>query len=118
MLTSVDFGEEGKHLTSLTDLERIDALTDEDIRQAIAEDPDAAPELDDATAARLRPAEEVVPEIVAAYRARRGRQKRPTKVPVSIRLDPDVVDYFRATGEGWQSRINEVLVEYVTRSEE
>lgn len=102
---------------SITDWRRVDKLTDEDIRRAIAEDPDAAPELDDATAARLRPAEEVIPEIVAAYRARRGKQKQPTKVPVSIRLDPDVVNYFRATGEGWQSRINEALVEYVTKQE-
>ena len=102
---------------SITDWRRVDKLTDEDIRRAIAEDPDAAPELDDATAARLRPAEEVIPEIVAAYRARRGKQKQPTKVPVSISLDPDVVNYFRATGEGWQSRINEALVEYVTKQE-
>ena len=102
---------------SITDWRRVDKLTDEDIRRAIAEDPDAAPELDDATAARLRPAEEVVTEIVAAYRARRGKQKQPTKVPVSISLDPDVVNYFRATGEGWQSRINEALVEYVTKQE-
>ena len=102
---------------SITDWRRVDKLTDEDIRRAIAEDPDAAPELDDDTAARLRPAEEVIPEIVAAYRARRGKQKQPTKVPVSIRLDPDVVNYFRATGEGWQSRINEALVEYVTKQE-
>jgi len=103
---------------SITDWERIDKLTDEDIRRAIAEDPDAAPELTEEMIADMRPAEELFPELVAAWRARRGKQKRPTKVPVSIRLDPDVVEYFRSTGEGWQSRINEVLVEYVTRSEE
>jgi uncharacterized protein (DUF4415 family) len=103
---------------SKTDWERVDALTDEDIRRAIAEDPDAAPELTEEMAALLRPAEEVFPEIVAAYRARRGLQKKPRKVPVSIRLDPDVVEYFRAGGEGWQSRINEVLVEYVVEKSE
>jgi len=103
---------------SITDWERIDKLTDEDIRRAIAEDPDAAPELTEEMIAAMRPAEELFPELVATWRARRGKQKRPTKVPVSIRLDPDVVEYFRSTGEGWQSRINEVLVEYVTRSEE
>ena len=54
----------------------------------------------------------------ATYRARRGPQKRLTKVPVSIRLDPEVVEYFRATGEGWQSRINEALVEYITKASE
>ena len=103
---------------SMTDWKRVDALTDEDIRRAIAEDPDAAPELDEAMMAQARPAEEVFPELVATYRARRGPQKRPTKVPVSIRLDPEVVEYFRATGEGWQSRINEALVEYITKASE
>ena len=103
---------------SMTDWKRVDALTDEDIRRAIAEDPDAAPELDEAMMAQARPAEEMFPELVAAYRARRGPQKSPTKVPVSIRLDPEVVEYFRATGEGWQSRINEVLVEYITKASE
>jgi len=100
---------------SMTDWERVDALTDEDIRRAIAEDPDAAPELTEEMMAQARPAEEVFPELVAAYRAGRGPQKKPTKVPVSIRLDPEVVDYFRAGGEGWQSRINEALVEYITQ---
>lgn len=103
---------------SMTDWKRVDALTDEDIRRAIAEDPDAAPELTEEMMARARPAEEVFPELVAAYRATRGPQKKPTKVPVSIRLDPEVVDYFRATGEGWQRRINEALVEYITRESE
>nr|WP_210278083.1 BrnA antitoxin family protein [Phyllobacterium myrsinacearum] len=32
-----------------------------------------------------------------------------TKTPVSIRLSPDVLDYFRSGGPGWQSRIDEVL---------
>jgi len=98
---------------SKTDWERVDTLTDEDIRRAIAEDPDAAPELTDEMIALMRPAEEVFPEIVAAYRARRGLQKKPKKIPVSIRLSPEVVEYFQAEGEGWQTRINEVLVEYV-----
>lgn len=32
-----------------------------------------------------------------------------TKQPVMIRLDPDVITKFKATGKGWQSRINEAL---------
>lgn len=40
---------------------------------------------------------------------RRGPQKKPTKVPVSIRLSPDVAEGLRATGEGWQRRADEVL---------
>lgn len=39
--------------------------------------------------------------------ARRGRPKADqTKTPVTIRLDPDVVDHYKATGKGWQSRLN------------
>jgi uncharacterized protein (DUF4415 family) len=59
--------------------------------------------------ARARPASEVVPEIVAAYRRVRGPQKRPTKRLVSLRLDPDVIEHFRARGPGWQARINSTL---------
>jgi uncharacterized protein (DUF4415 family) len=41
---------------------------------------------------------------------RPGRPKEAvTKEAVNIRLDPDVVAHYRATGPGWQSRINETL---------
>jgi uncharacterized protein (DUF4415 family) len=40
---------------------------------------------------------------------RRGPQKAPRKVPISIRLSPDVAEGLRATGNGWQSRADEVL---------
>jgi uncharacterized protein (DUF4415 family) len=46
-------------------------------------------------------------------RGERGLQKAPTKEPVSIRLDSNVVEYFRGHGQGWQSEINEVLVHTV-----
>jgi uncharacterized protein (DUF4415 family) len=39
----------------------------------------------------------------------RGPQKTPTKQQVTLRLDRDVLQRFRATGTGWQSRINDVL---------
>ena len=39
----------------------------------------------------------------------RGPQKAPTKQQVTLRLDRDVIERFRATGEGWQSRINDAL---------
>lgn len=43
-----------------------------------------------------------------------GRPRSPhPKRPVSIRLSPEVVEYFRSTGKGWQTRIDEVLREYV-----
>jgi uncharacterized protein (DUF4415 family) len=41
---------------------------------------------------------------------RRGRPKSVhPKEAVNLRLDPDVLEYFRKTGPGWQSRINEAL---------
>jgi uncharacterized protein (DUF4415 family) len=45
----------------------------------------------------------------------RGPQKDPVKVPVSIRLGPEVVEYFKAQGKGWQTRINDILVEYMNK---
>jgi uncharacterized protein (DUF4415 family) len=86
-------------------------MTDEEdaeIRAGIALDPDAC-EITDEMWARMRPASEVVPEIVEAYRRSRGRQKAPTKQLISLRLDRDVIAHFRARGPGWQRRINEAL---------
>ena len=84
------------------------------INAGIAADPDTW-ELTPEEMAEARPASEVLPHIVEAYRQgklkvrTRGRQKAPLKVPVSLRLDPDVVEHFRATGRGWQTRINDTL---------
>lgn len=43
----------------------------------------------------------------------RGPQKAPTKVLTSIRLDREVLAYFRSQGAGYQNRINQVLKEFV-----
>ena len=46
----------------------------------------------------------------------RGRPKlASTKQLVSVRYSPEVLAYFKSTGEGWQSRMDGVLREYVTR---
>lgn len=42
-------------------------------------------------------------------RRSRGPQKAPTKILTSLRLDADVIDFFRSQGPGYQSRINEAL---------
>ena len=70
---------------------------------------------------KMRPASEVVLEIVEAHargelgrnapRRFRGPQKKPTKVQTTIRLDADVVAHFKEGGKGWQSRINTALRE-------
>jgi uncharacterized protein (DUF4415 family) len=44
---------------------------------------------------------------------KRGPQKTPRKIPVSIRLSPDVVEAFRASGAGWQARVDEILREHI-----
>jgi uncharacterized protein (DUF4415 family) len=43
----------------------------------------------------------------------RGKQLAPTKTPVTIRLSQDVLDHFKATGKGWQTRIDQVLKKYI-----
>jgi uncharacterized protein (DUF4415 family) len=45
----------------------------------------------------------------------RGPQKAPTKVLTTIRLDADVIAFFRAQGAGYQSRINDALREVKER---
>ena len=77
-------------------------------------DPDNPP-LTKAQLAKFRPSQDVVPHIVAAYLKRRGR---PTdgdgaKVQVTLRLDPAVIEHFKAQGVGWQTRINDSLVKVI-----
>jgi uncharacterized protein (DUF4415 family) len=49
-------------------------------------------------------------------RALRGRPKSESKkLLVSVRYSPEVVEYFKSTGEGWQSRMDGVLRKYVAR---
>ena len=78
------------------------------IRAGIAADPDTM-ELDEEWFANARPVSEAHPQVVEAYRRRRGKQKAPTKEQLTIRLDADLVAHFRKTGKGWQTRINKSL---------
>jgi uncharacterized protein (DUF4415 family) len=88
-----------------------DAMTDEEdarLTAAAEADPDNPPLTDDFWR-NARPATETHPHIVARYRGQRGPGKIPAKVLVSLRIDPDVIEHFRATGDGWQARINSAL---------
>lgn len=74
-------------------------------------DDDDGPELTAEIMATAQRGRDVLPEeVLAQFRRGRGRPKTDTgKVPVSLRLDPDVVEAWKATGIGWQTRINEAL---------
>lgn len=74
-----------------TDWERVRNMTDEEIEAAIASDPDSDFSMDQGEW-----------ELVI-----------PKKQPVSIRLDEDVLAYFKETGPRYQTRINKVLRSYV-----
>jgi uncharacterized protein (DUF4415 family) len=67
--------------------------------------------------ARARPASEVLPpELLAQFKAGVGRPRLENpKVPVKLRLDGDVVEALRATGPGWQTRINDMLKAKISR---
>jgi uncharacterized protein (DUF4415 family) len=91
---------------------RIRPLTAEEeaeIQRQIAADSDDA-EATDEQLARAKPFAEAFPELFESIRRARGRPpvEKPKQV-VSIRLDQDVVRKFKATGKGWQAKINEVL---------
>lgn len=76
-----------------TDWVAVDALTDKEIEAAVRKDPDAVPLDFDWSEAVL-----VIP---------------PKKKAISIRVDADVLDYFKKHGAGYQRRMNAVLRSYV-----
>ena len=74
-------------------------------------DPDDAPELDDQF---FQEADHYQGN--ALIRRGRGRPKLANrKVLLSVRYSPEVVAYFRQTGEGWQARMDAALREYIQR---
>lgn len=78
------------------------------ITAAAESDPDN-PIWDDEFFARSRPAREVLPELVETQRKRGRPPLASPKVATKIRLSADVLARFRATGSGWQTRIDETL---------
>lgn len=68
------------------------------------------PEMTDADFAAAKSLRVGMPDVVEAMKRGRGRPKvQNPKQRVSLRLDPKVIAAYKATGEGWQSRINEIL---------
>ena len=55
-------------------------------------------------------------QAMVPLKSMRGRPKSENKkLLVSVRYSPEVVAYFKSTGEGWQSRMDGVLQQYVSR---
>ena len=100
---------------ALASLRQISKAEDAAITVAAKNDPDC-PILTEKDFKRMRPFAEVHPDLVDVWKRMRGRPKmeRP-KVQVTLMMDADVIESFKAEGQGWQSRINEVLARSVKR---
>jgi len=57
-----------------------------------------------------------IPEITDWSKAQVGRFYRPIKQPVTIRLDADVIAWFKETAPQYQTAVNKVLREYMDRN--
>lgn len=86
--------EQALKMKGKTDWERLRAMTDEDIARAVADDPDTML-LDDEW---FKNAKWVMPQ---------------NKKMVALRLDQDILDWFRKDGRGYQTRINAALRAFV-----
>lgn len=85
-------------------------LTEDQIQRMIASDPDA-PEATDEQLAQAKPFSEAFPALADAMRKNVGGRPRldNPKVAVSLRLDQEIVARFKASGPGWQTRMNYAL---------
>lgn len=89
-------------------------------RRPVVRTPTAEEDKAIAAAARSDPdAQPLTPKQLKAMvpmAAVRGRPKSPNKkLLVSVRYSPEVIEFFKSTGEGWQSRMDSVLRRYVAR---
>ena len=73
------------------------------------------PEWTKAMVRRAKPASKIFTGLQLPKPRGRGPQKVPVKVQTTIRLDRDVVEYFRRQGRGWQTRLNTELRNVVSR---
>ena len=80
-------------LVDRTDYSRLDTMSSADVERTAANDSDGLPMSDDEWT--------------------KGEVRRPIKVPVGLKLDDDVLGWFKAQGRGYQTRINSVLRRYV-----
>jgi uncharacterized protein (DUF4415 family) len=76
--------------------------SDGEVRELAAED-----------MAKFRPAAQALPSSLKKKLGVRGPQKMPTKERITIRLSREVVEQFRETGDGWQTRVDSALREWL-----
>lgn len=86
-------GELSLEHQSETDWDHVRSLSEADVEAAVASDPDEAGMVIDWTATKV------------------GGPDR--KASMTMRVDPDVLAFFKGTGRGWQTRINAVLRSYM-----
>lgn len=82
---------------SQTDWQRLDAMSDEDID--------------------LSDCPEITPEMFANAVVRKGLTGERNKAQVTLRIDSDVLDWFKTQGRGYQTRINALLRAYMNASQ-
>jgi uncharacterized protein (DUF4415 family) len=80
-------------LVDRTDYKRLDGMSESEIERVAANDADGPPMTDEEWT--------------------QGEIRRPIKIPVGLKLDDDVLGWFKAQGRGYQTRINAVLRRYV-----
>lgn len=74
-----------------------------------------SPEMTAGELRQLRPFAEVFPDLAASIKRTRGPQRKPKKIQLTLRLDPEAVEAFRATGAGWQVRMGEAVTRAAAR---
>jgi len=101
--------------TSGTDWDRLKTMPDEEIVYD-----DDAPRTDDAFWGRAVTSsgggqKAILEAIEKRSQGELGPQKTPIKVSITILVDQRVLDYFKAGGKGWQTRLNQALVDFVSK---
>ena len=86
----------------MTDKERVSNFSEEAVERMAMNDPD-----------NFLKTDEDLAQTIIHRPGIRGPQKAPTKKSIAIRLSQDVVDSFKSTGSGWQSRIDDALRNYL-----
>ena len=94
--------DELSKMTDQTDWDRVDAMTEEELEDAIASDPDA--EIEASVLAGFGHIEELI-----------GLASNGPRTQISIKVEDEVLDYFKKEGPGYQSRMHAVLKAYVLR---